>query len=88
MQPMKFCQSCRLPLVPQVQGTEADGSKSESYCMYCYQNGAFTEELTMEDMITRRAPVFANSNPDMTIQEALDLLHELLPKLERWKTIG
>ena len=56
--------------------------------MYCYQNGAFTEELTMEDMITRRAPVFANSNPDMTIQEAFDLLHELLPKLERWKTIG
>ena len=88
MQPMKFCQSCRLPLVPQVQGTEADGCKSESYCMYCYQNGAFTEELTMEDMITRRAPVFANSNPDMTIQEAFDLLHELLPKLERWKTIG
>ena len=42
----------------------------------------------MEDMITRRAPVFANSNPDMTIQEAFDLLHELLPKLERWKTIG
>ena len=46
------------------------------------------QKLTMEDMITRRAPVFANSNPDMTIQEAFDLLHELLPKLERWKTIG
>lgn len=88
MQPMKSCQSCRLPLVLQVQGIESDNSKSETYCMYCYQNGAFTEELTMEDMTTRRAPVFTSSNPDMTIQEAFDLLHKLLPELERWKMIG
>ncbi len=87
MQPLKFCQSCLIPLAPQVLGTEADGSKSQDYCIYCYKEGAFTQELTMEEMIAKRAPLYANSNPDMTIQEAFDLLHELFPKLTRWKRI-
>lgn len=42
----EFCQSCAMPLEhdPQHGGTEADGSRSEKYCSYCYQNGAFTVE--------------------------------------------
>jgi hypothetical protein len=44
MQPQgPFCQSCAVPLnKPELFGTEADGSRSEKYCAYCYQNGAFT----------------------------------------------
>jgi len=40
---MKSCQSCGMPLNkdPQSGGTNADGSKNEKYCSYCYQNGAF-----------------------------------------------
>ena len=43
MPAQKFCQSCGMPLKndPQGGGTEADGTKSEKYCFYCYQNGAF-----------------------------------------------
>ena len=32
-------------------GTEADGTKSREYCNYCYENGAFTANCTMEEMI-------------------------------------
>lgn len=85
MQPMRFCQSCRMPLSPLVLGTEADGTQSQEYCKFCYDKGAFTQDCTMEEMIAHCVPLFADSNPDMTLEEASDLLHELFPQLTRWK---
>ena len=39
-----MCQSCGMPLKkdPAQGGTNADGSKNELYCSYCFQNGEFT----------------------------------------------
>ena len=48
---MKFCQSCGMPLTEEVLGTNADGSKNEDYCMYCYKDGKFLQECTMDEMI-------------------------------------
>ena len=48
---LKFCQSCGMPLSPEVLGTNADGSKSEEYCIYCYKDGAFTGDFNMEQMV-------------------------------------
>ena len=45
---MKFCQSCGMPLTEDVLGTNADGSKNKDYCMYCYRDGKFLQECTME----------------------------------------
>jgi hypothetical protein len=48
----KLCQSCGMPLKKDRQGggTNADGSKSEKYCSYCYQNGRFSgENLTVKE---------------------------------------
>ena len=36
---------------PGLLGTEADGRPSEEYCRYCYQQGAFVQACTMEQMI-------------------------------------
>ena len=44
---MKFCQSCGMPLTDEVLGTNADGSKNEDYCMYCYKDGKFLQDCTM-----------------------------------------
>ncbi|MDF2500841.1 MAG: transcriptional regulator [Anaerosporomusa subterranea] len=47
----KFCQICSMPL----NGTElidrqSDGTKTEEYCLYCYQEGKFPQpELTLAD---------------------------------------
>ncbi len=39
----KNCQSCGMPLKRDEKGggTNADGSKSEVYCSYCFENGEF-----------------------------------------------
>ncbi len=47
----RFCQSCGMPLTEEVLGTNADGSKNEDYCMYCYKDGKFLQDCTMEEMI-------------------------------------
>ena len=47
----KFCQSCGMPLTDEVLGTNADGSKNEDYCMYCYKVGKFLQDCTMDEMI-------------------------------------
>lgn len=46
-----MCQSCGMPLSkdPNGGGTNADGSKTEKYCSYCYQNAAFTFNGTVEE---------------------------------------
>jgi hypothetical protein len=51
-QTYKECQSCGMPLSkdPGKGGTNADGSKNHMYCSYCYQNGAFVREMTVEEM--------------------------------------
>ena len=46
-----FCQSCGMPLINEILGTNADGTKNEEYCSYCYKDGAFTDDLTMEEMV-------------------------------------
>ena len=46
-----FCQSCGMPLTDDVLGTNADGSKNEDYCTYCYKEGKFLQDFTMDEMI-------------------------------------
>ena len=40
-----------MPLTDENRGTNADGSRREDYCDYCYKNGEFTQEFTMTQMI-------------------------------------
>lgn len=47
----KFCQSCGMPMKkdPQGGGTNADGSKNLEYCSYCFQNGEFSFQGTVNE---------------------------------------
>lgn len=40
-----------MPLNEKNRGTEANGSISEDYCIYCYKDGELTWDMTMEQMI-------------------------------------
>ena len=53
MKHLLFCQSCGMPLTDEILGTNADGSKNEDYCIYCYRDGKFLQDCTMEEMIWR-----------------------------------
>ena len=88
-QEMKFCQSCGMPLNEENRGINADGSKNEDYCMYCYQNGKFTNDCTMDEMIEFCAQfvdeVNKNMPKPMTKDEYKDMMRQYFPMLKRWK---
>ncbi len=45
-----------MPLaLPENLGTETDGTPSAEYCTYCYRDGRFTLDCTMEQMIAQCA---------------------------------
>jgi len=83
---LKFCQSCGMPLTDSDLGTEQDGSPSRHYCKYCYQKGAFTGEMTMEEMIDFCTPMVVQANPDITAEQARAQMLKFFPQLLRWKT--
>ena len=62
-----ICQSCGMPLdFMELRGTEKDGRKSDDYCMYCYKDGHFTYECTMQQMIDLCVPHMANGEESFT----------------------
>ena len=68
----------------ELYGTEADGSRSSDYCSYCYQNGAFTSECTMEEMIDVCIPPMLAANSDMKEETAREMMQNWFPSLKRW----
>ena len=85
----KFCQSCGMPLTEEILGTNADGSKNEDYCIYCYKDGAFTGDFTMEQMV-EYCSMFVeeynkNTGQNLTACQYKDVLRQFYPTLKRWK---
>ena len=86
---MKFCQSCGMPLTEDVLGTNADGSKNEDYCMYCYKDGKFLQDCTMDEMIEHCAQ-FVNAvneglEKPITKEEYIGMMKTYFPQLKRWR---
>lgn len=83
----KFCQSCCMPMdKEELFGTEADGTRNEEYCCYCYQNGAFAQNCTMEEMAELCAGIMAEEDPNVSKETARAEMLKLLPRLKRWQT--
>ena len=66
-------------------GTNADGSKNGDYCTYCYENGAFTADCTMEEMIDFCVKPMVEANPAMSAEEAKGMMQKVFPNLKRWQ---
>ena len=79
----KFCQSCGMPMEGAQYGTEADGSQSRDYCNYCYENGRFCANVTMEQMIDFCAKPMADAT-GMTAEAAKAQMTAFFPQLKRW----
>lgn len=82
---MKFCQSCGMPMAGAEYGTEADGSQSPDYCSYCYKDGKFSGEMTMEEMIDFCTPFMVQSHPELTPEQAKAQMGQFFPMLKRWR---
>ena len=85
----KICQCCAMPIYESTFGTEEDGRKNQDYCLYCYKNGHFTKNCTMDEMIEFNLKYLDEFNKDSevkyTIDEARATMKEFFPQLKRWK---
>ena len=85
----RFCQSCGMPLTEDVLGTNADGTKNEDYCMYCYKDGRFLQDCTMEEMIEHCAQFVGAVNEGLekpiTKEEYIGMMKTYFPQLKRWR---
>lgn len=80
----KFCQSCGMPLdTDEIRGTEINGAKNPDYCIYCYNDGRFSNpDMTlseMSDLVSRQMEKMKIDSP------VIDLTLRSLPYLKRWK---
>ena len=77
----------------------ADGTKNEDYCMYCYKDGQFLQDCTMEEMIEHCAQFFAEQSgkaervnavnegleKPITKEEYIGMMKTYFPQLKRWR---
>ena len=81
----KFCQSCAMPMADdELYGTNADGTKNEDYCIYCFKDGEFTSDMTMDEMMKFCIDKMCEVHPEFNKDEASAMMEEVFPKLKRW----
>ena len=83
----KQCQSCGMPLRTEragdCRGTEADGSRSETWCSLCYANGAFVQpDCTLPQMLSIVDAALRENGSGRLMRW---LAARQVPTLERWK---
>lgn len=80
----KICQSCGMPITSNEQlGLNKDRSINNDYCKYCYQDGEFIDQVTMEEYIEMCSKF--GSQAGMTNEEMKRHCEKLFPTLKRWQ---
>lgn len=79
----KICQSCGMPLNNEVLGTNIDGSINNDYCIYCYKDGKFIDDVSMDEYIEMCSQYGEQAN--MSNEEMREYCKNLFPTLKRWK---
>ena len=83
-----ICQSCGMPLAKEEDcGTNDDGSRNDEYCRYCYKDGQFTANVTMDEFVERQIRI-AKEKLGMPEEQARAMAHKTIPTLGRWKGKG
>lgn len=80
-----ICQSCAMIMSPEEYGKNADGSVNKEYCKYCFPNGRFGKDETMEEMIESCIPFWLNDTDCKTADEARSKMRSIFPSLKRWR---
>ena len=79
------CQSCGMPICfdPEGGGTEADGSRSQEFCSFCYASGAFKEpDLQLRQMQQRVRNLLRKRNQPWYIRA---YMAHRITTLARWR---
>ena len=85
MEETKICQSCAMPLTSDdMFAAEKDGTKNEDYCKWCYKDGEFVDQCSMEEFIEKCSEF--SEQAGMTKEQMKDYCSKVFPTLKRWKT--
>ena len=78
-----YCQSCGMPLEDEFLGRGSDGALNEKFCKWCYDEGHFLSDCTMEEMQEQCVSILVQQG----VEESAARQHmaSILPQLERWK---
>ena len=80
----KICQSCGMPISSTIDlGTTKDGSLNKDYCKYCYKNGEFIDNVSLEEYIEKCSQF--GQQAGMTNEQMKSFCEKLFPTLKRWK---
>ncbi len=84
---MNQCQSCGMPMgdTDEKYGLEKDGTKSKDFCSFCYENGEFKHNVTLNEMMDMLLPFMLQHNSNLKEEDARNMLNQHLPNLKRWK---
>lgn len=66
-------------------GTDLNGSISDDYCKFCFNDGKFGKDETMEEMIESCIPFRVNEAEGIDEKTARKQMYDLFPKLKRWR---
>ncbi|MEP3276359.1 MAG: zinc ribbon domain-containing protein [Stappiaceae bacterium] len=83
-----MCQSCGMPIKkdPQKGGTEADGSRSSTYCSLCYRDGRFIHpDFSVSEMQAYCVTQLKKKGMPGIMAW---LFTRGIPKLDRWNAPG
>lgn len=83
-----LCQSCGMPLKGSSDfGTEKNGTPSEKFCQYCYQDGEWVQsDLSFDEFYAYSLKRFQESDMNRIEKFFLNKMYtkKFLKKLERW----
>lgn len=64
-------------------GTNKDGSVNHDYCKYCYKDGEFTDDVSMDEYIEMCSQF--GEQAGMTNEQMREYCAAVFPTLKRWK---
>ena len=80
----RICQSCAMPMpTDDLLGANINGTLNQDFCKYCYKDGKFIDDVTMEEYI-EMCSNFAEQ-AGMTKDEMKEYCTKMFPTLKRWK---
>ncbi len=84
-----ICQSCGMKMRREDHGKNADGSLNSEYCKYCWADGHFSKDETMEEKIESNLQFLDEANKEdgtnLTPDEARAEMMKYFPTLKRWR---
>ena len=84
MEKETICQSCAMPLSNEAdRGTNKDGSLNQDYCIHCFKDGEFTNDMTLEETIADSVNYAEMAG--ISKEAMLEMQGKVLPTLKRWR---